>query len=98
MKKFILFCLLFIISSCVSVKKHNEKLEIPISVEHLKKDIDFAHQKLEKLHPKLYWYISKEDLNHQFDSLKTTINKPLKPNEFYQKLAPIIANIKEGQY
>ncbi|MDP2453987.1 MULTISPECIES: S41 family peptidase [unclassified Kaistella] len=96
MKKFILFCLLFIISSCVSVKKHNEKLEIPISVEHLKKDIDFAHQKLEKLHPKLYWYISKEDLNHQFDSLKTTINKPLKPNEFYQKLAPIIANIKEG--
>lgn len=96
MKKFILFSLLFIISSCISVKKHNEKLETPISVEHLKKDVDFAHRKLEKLHPKLYWYISKEDLNHQFDSLKNTINKPLKPNEFYQKLAPIIANIKEG--
>ena len=96
MKKTLLFSLLFIISSCVSVKKHNEKLEIPISVEDLKKDVDFAHQKLEELHPKLYWYISKEKLNFQFDSLKTSIQKPLKPNEFYQKLAPIIANVKEG--
>ncbi|MGA9212774.1 S41 family peptidase, partial [Kaistella sp.] len=45
---------------------------------------------------KLYWYISKKNLNYQFDSLKTTIQKPLKPNEFYEKLAPVIAKIKEG--
>lgn len=96
MKKIILLSILFIISSCVSVKKHNEKLAIPISVEKLKKDIDFTRQKLEQLHPNLYWYISKEELNHQFDSLKTNIKKPLKPNEFYQILAPVIANIKEG--
>lgn len=86
----------FIFSSCISVKKHNEKSEIPIPVENLKKDIDYTHQKLIELHPKLYWYISKEDLNYQFDSLKTTIKRPLKPNEFYQKLAPVIAKIKEG--
>lgn len=96
LKKTILLSLLITFSSCVSVKKHNEKLEIPLSVEQLKKDVDFAHQKLEQLHPKLYWYISKEDLNFKFDSLKTTIKKPLKPNEFYQKLAPVIAQIKEG--
>ena len=78
------------------MKKHNEKLEIPISVQNLKKDIDFTQQKLEQLHPKLHWYISKEDLNFQFDSLKTSITTPLKPNDFYQKLAPIIAKIKEG--
>ena len=96
MKKTILLSLLSIFSSCVSVKKHNEKLDIPISVENLKEDVDFAQRKLEKLHPKLYWYISKEALNYQFDSLKTTIQKPLKPNEFYQKLAPVIAKVKEG--
>ncbi|QDP84092.1 peptidase S41 [Chryseobacterium sp. SNU WT5] len=96
MKRILLLSSLFIISSCVSVKKHNEKLEIPISVEKLKEDIDYTHRKLEQLHPKLYWYISKEELDYKFDSLKTTIQKPLKPNEFYQKLAPIIAKVREG--
>ncbi len=78
------------------MKKHNEKLETLISAEDLKKDVDFAHQKLEELHPNLYWYIPKKELAYKFDSLKTTIQKPLKPNEFFQKLAPIIAKIKEG--
>ena len=96
MKKTILFSLAFIISSCVSVKKHNEKLEVPISVEDLKKDVDFTQRKLEELHPNLYWFISKKDLNYQFDSLKLSLKKPLKPNEFYRKLAPVIAKIKEG--
>ena len=96
MKKLLLFSFLSLIVSCVSVNRHNEKLEIPISVENLRKDVDFTKQKLEELHPKLYWFISKDDLNHQFDSLKTTIQKPLKPNEFYQRLAPVIAKVKEG--
>src|SRR5699024_7969189 len=57
---------------------------------------DFAYEKLQKLHPNLYWYISKEELDYKFDSLKTTLHKPLKPNEFYRKLAPVIAQIKEA--
>lgn len=96
MKKIFLFSFLSLTVSCVSVKKHNEKLEIPISIENLRKDIDFTQRKLEELHPKLYWFISKEELNYQFDSLKKSLKTPLKPNEFYQKLAPIIANVKEG--
>ncbi|KEY19460.1 S41 family peptidase [Kaistella antarctica] len=96
MKNIILFSFLFLIFSCVSVKKHNEKLEVPISVKDLKNDVDFTQRKLEQLHPNLYWFITKEELDYQFDSLKVTIQKPLKPNEFYQKLAPVIAKIKEG--
>ncbi|SFI64309.1 Peptidase family S41 [Kaistella treverensis] len=96
MKNFLLFAGFFLLTSCVSVKKFNEGLEKPVSAEKLKADVDFAQHQLEKLHPKLYWYISKEDLDFKFDSLKTTINKPLKPNEFYQKLAPVIADIREG--
>ncbi|QBO59135.1 S41 family peptidase [Chryseobacterium salivictor] len=96
MKKIILFSLFLVISSCVSVKKYNAKSAIPVSAENLRKDVDFTQHKLEELHPKLYWYISKKDLDYQFDSLKMTIQKPLKPNEFYEKLAPVIAKIKEG--
>ena len=96
MKK-IFFLLAFTsLLSCVSVKKYNERLEKPLSTEKLKQDVDFTHQKLQKLHPNLYWYISKEQLDYKFDSLKTNISKPLKPSEFYLKLAPIIADIKEG--
>lgn len=96
MKKILFFTFLISLTSCISVKKHNEKLETLITVEKLKSDVDFAYKKLQKLHPNLYWYISKKDLDYKFDSLKTTINKPLKPNDFYWKLAPIIAQIKEG--
>ena len=96
MKNIILVFFLISISSCVSVKKFNGKLEIPIAPEKLKNDVDFAYQKLQKLHPNLYWYISKKQLDFKFDSLKTTINSPLKPNDFYKKLAPVISDIREG--
>lgn len=96
MKTPALLFLLVILTSCVSVKKYNEKHEISIAPEKLRQDVDFANKKLQELHPNLYWYISKDRLNYKFDSLKTTITKPLKPNEFYQKLAPVIADIKEG--
>lgn len=96
MKNLILLLLSVLLISCVSVKKHNKKHEILISPEKLKQDVDFAYQKLQKLHPNLYWYISKDSLNYKFDSLKTTIKTPLKPNEFYRKLAPVISQIKEG--
>lgn len=94
--RFILFLLLALFTSCVSVKKHNQKLEVHIAPEKLRKDVDFAREKLQKLHPNLYWYISESEFNYKFDSLKTTINQPLKPNEFYRKLAPVIAQVKEG--
>lgn len=88
--------LLALLTSCVSVKKHNAKHEILIAPEKLKQDVDFSYKKLQKLHPNLYWYISKDSLDYKFDSLKNSIRQPLKPNEFYRKLAPVIAQIKEG--
>jgi hypothetical protein len=96
MKKIIFLIAFTSLLSCVSVKEYNERLEKPLSIEKLKQDVDFAYIKLQKLHPNLYWYISKEQLDYKFDSLKTTITKPLKPSEFYLKLAPIVADIKEG--
>ena len=48
------------------------------------------------MHPKLNWYIAKSELDFKFDSLKKTINKPLTPAQFYFKLQPVIAKIREG--
>lgn len=97
MKKLLFFLLTIVYTtSCISVKKYNERLEKPVEAEKLKSDVDFAYRKLQQLHPNLYWYISKKDLDYKFDSLKTTITTPLKPAEFYRKLAPVIADIKEG--
>lgn len=88
--------LLCVSVSCISVKNYNKKLETPISPKHLKADVDFTAHQLEKLHPKLYWYISKEKLHYKFDSLKSTLNKPLTPQQFYFKFQPVITNIREG--
>lgn len=67
-----------------------------ISPEKLREDVDFAYHKLQEMHPKLNWYISNQELKYKFDSLKTTINKPLTPVQFYFKLQPVIAEIREG--
>lgn len=96
MKK--IYCLLIAIlfTSCVSVKKYNQQLLTAIPAEKLKEDVDFAYEILQKNHPALYGYISKEKLDFKFDSLKTTITKPITPPEFFEKLAPLIAEVRQG--
>ncbi len=81
--------------ACVSNKNltHNYDLK---GVEQLKSDVDFAYKKLQKLHPRLYWYISKEDLDYKFDSLKSSLTAPMTSGDFYFKLSPVISSIKQG--
>ena len=82
--------------SCTSVEKYNTRRTALVSPEKLRKDVDFTYHKLKEMHPKLYWYISKNKLDFKFDSLKNTISQPLTPIEFYFKLQPVIAEIREG--
>lgn len=84
------------LSSCASIRRHNEQRASCIPPEQLKEDVDFAYSKLQKMHPQLYWYIPKKELELKFDSLKQTINEPLTPLQFYFKLQPVIAGIREG--
>jgi C-terminal processing protease CtpA/Prc len=88
------FCLLFL--QCTSVKEHNEHLNDLIPEKDLKADVDFAYKKLQRLQPKLYWYVSKKELDYKFDSLKNTITKPMTSFEFYKKLSPVIASVRQG--
>ncbi len=97
MKKILplLFIMLFL-TQCSTIKKENEQLRKFIGVNQLKSDVDFTYKKFQKLHPKLDYYISKESLDYKFDSLKTTINKPLTAFEFYKKISPVVAAIRQG--
>lgn len=92
---FFIFTLLFFVQ-CTSVKKHNEHLNKLISVEKLKSDVDFTYRKLKQLHPNLYWYISKKELDYKFDSLKSSISTPMLPFAFYTKLSPVVAAVRQG--
>ena len=95
-KRRFLFLIIIGFAQCSTIKRDNAHLHQLISVNQLQKDVDYTHKKFQKLHPKLDYYISKESLDYKFDSLKNTINKPLTPLEFYKKLSPIVAEIKQG--
>lgn len=97
MKKcFDAFLVVFFFISCTSVQKHNAFVNTEVTVAQQLKDVDFLEKKIKKIQPSLYRYISKEALGKKFDSLKNTLNKPLKPNEFYFKISPLLASIGQG--
>jgi len=81
---------------CTSVEKYNHIISQPISVEKLRADINFTQHKLEKLYPNLYGYISKEQLNYKFDSIRAVVNKPMTSKEFYFVISPVIASVRQG--
>ncbi len=96
-KKIIFVCLIAAIyTSCKSVEKYNAEVLEVHKIADLQRDVDKTYHKLQKNHPRLYQYISKEQLDFKFDSLKKSINSPLTSKEFYLKLAPVVKTIGQG--
>lgn len=95
-KLFLLFVLLIALASCQSIKKYNEQTSTLQSVEALRSDVDKLYEQLKANHPKLYQYTTKEKLDFKFDSLKKSINTPINSREFYKKLAPVLAHVRQG--
>lgn len=88
------FCAAFV--NCTSVEKYNQAISKPIPVEKLQSDINYTQHKLEKLYPNLYGYISKEQLNAKFDSIRSVVNTPMTSKEFYFVISPVIAAVRQG--
>ena len=88
-----LFAVFIFVSSCNSVKKYNETINTKHSVKEIHQDIDYTFKKIEKLHPNLYWFISKEELGRKIDSVKNSINTPVTSKEFYYILH---SDLKKG--
>ncbi len=87
---------LLALASCTSIKKYNDALETPIPVAHLQKDIKRVQKALFSMHPDIDWYIEKKALYQSFDNLAASIQSPMNSKDFYMKLAPLVANIKQG--
>ena len=97
MRKIVAFLLIAMVAySCNSVERYNKQLSKQHSEKDLKKDVDYVYRKLNKLHPSLDWYISKEALAFKFDSLKATIKSSMTSNEFYFKISPVVASVRQG--
>jgi len=97
-KKISLLLLLSVVLlfGCVTVDRFNSQINKSIPEKDLKSDVDYIERKLEKLEPDLYHYISRKELEYKFDSLKATLNTPMTSDEFYFRLSPVIASIKQG--
>lgn len=96
MKRLLLLLLPVLITGCHSTAKYNQEIKRLKSPDELRADVDYAYKKITKLHPDLYWYISEKDFRYKFDSLKATLNEPLDSYAFYEKLAPLVASVRQG--
>lgn len=67
-----------------------------IPADELVNDFNILKTTIQEIHPDLYRYTSKTILEREFDSLLRTINTELTEVEFYQKIAPWVALIKNG--
>jgi hypothetical protein len=67
-----------------------------IPVDQLANDFKILKTTIQEIHPDLYRYTSKAVIDREFDSLLRTINTELTEIEFYQKIAPWVALIKNG--
>lgn len=92
----VVFLVFVALIGCGSVEKYNKHIQTSIPAEDLKEDVNYVQKKLVKLHPSLYWYISEQELNGKFDSLRANLKEPLTPNEFFFKISPIVASVRQG--
>jgi len=80
----------------MSVKHYNAQISSLHAVSELHQDVDKAYSQLQRLHPKLYQFVSKEVLDSKFESLKNDIDRPMGSAEFYERLARVLKEVRQG--
>jgi hypothetical protein len=65
-----------------------------LSTEELIKDVHELRSSLEKNHPGLYWYTSKEQFKLAWDSLDTSIDSPMTEDQFLKLILPVVAKVQ----
>ncbi len=95
-KYFIYLFIVFIVAACSSKKNFNSKIRSKHAPQELKNDLQIIKYSLEQAHPGVYWYISKENLDFKFDSVKNLLIDSISSIEFYRMVAPVVSSIKCG--
>ena len=67
-----------------------------ISPNKLKEDVDFLFRTIEEVHPNMYAYTSKEELNPLREGLYENVKFPMNRLQFYKLVAPVVASLKNG--
>lgn len=67
-----------------------------ISSGFLKQDFEIFRDSVEQLHPGLYRYRSKNELDRLFDSSYSVLNARMPVTEFYLLLRNLVSNIQDG--
>jgi hypothetical protein len=93
MAQFRLLILLAIIFPWLALAQVN-KVQGFFSPKKLKQDADALRTALEKHHPGLHWYTSKEEFNSAWDSLDQKLTQPLTELEFFRLLLPVVAKVE----
>lgn len=73
-----------------------QKSKDSFTPEEVRADMVFLKKRFEKIHPGMYYYMSKEDYNKKYDSLYNTINQPLNYLETFRVLSQLVTNVKDG--
>jgi hypothetical protein len=67
-----------------------------IPPKFLKEDVDFLLRSIEEIHPNPYAYTPKEDIYKMKMDIIKQIDHPMTRFEFYKKIAPLVASLKDG--
>ncbi len=73
-----------------------QKSKDSFTPEEVRADMVFLKKRFEKIHPGMYYYMSKEDYNKKYDSLYNTINQSLNYLETFRVLSQLVTNVKDG--
>lgn len=94
MKNPILFILLFFAVSCTVSKNYNPAKKY--APEELQEDYRLFRNMLEESHPSLYWYTTKDSLDHYFDLGASKLKDSLTEYKFRNVLSYVLAKIHCG--
>src|SRR4051812_32382744 len=72
----------------------NRAVTDKINPDALKEDVSSLRKALEKYHPGLYWYTSKEEFNGTWDSVNMEVAQPMTELQFFKVLLPVVAKVK----
>ncbi len=88
----LLFILLILIAGCVNSPRSPDTF----SPKQVKEDVNLMLDKMEDIHPNLYAYTSKEEIQQHKKGLFKTINKPISRKEFCRLFMPLVSSLGDG--
>jgi hypothetical protein len=91
----LLFLLLVLITSC-TVSKSSYNPNKKYSPEELQEDYQLFRNILEESHPSLYWYTSKDSLDHFFETGASKLKDSLTETKFRNVLSYVLSQIHCG--